>query len=96
MDDDDFLYEDDPRHDCEHEEYEADILTGIASCDRCGHRWMQSFEEIEAEHMRIAAYQQYQDREDRRQWWRDLWYDVKSFFRWRKPPQMVHDDDIPF
>lgn len=88
-------YEDDPRDDCEHEDYESDILTGIASCHNCGHRWMQTREEIEAEHDRIAAYQRYQEREDRRQWWRELWDKVKSIIPRRKR-DLVIDDDIPF
>lgn len=30
----------DGEDECPHEEYEADILTGIAACDMCGHRWI--------------------------------------------------------
>jgi hypothetical protein len=35
---------------CDHEDYEADIITGIATCPNCGHWWIQTAEEIEREH----------------------------------------------
>jgi hypothetical protein len=98
-------YDDEPEDDCDHTDYESDILTGIASCDRCGHRWMQSLEEIEAEHRRISAYQEYEERENRRQWWSDLFYNVRHPLQaihwqmqkrgWLRRPA-VTDDEIPF
>ena len=41
---------DDPEDECYHEDYEIDILTGIASCDGCGHRWMLTAKDFEREH----------------------------------------------
>lgn len=41
---------------CDHMDYEADILTGIATCPACGHRWTQSAEEIERERQAQIAY----------------------------------------
>jgi hypothetical protein len=38
-------YPDDDYPECDHVDYEADILTGEATC-ACGHRWMQTAEEI--------------------------------------------------
>jgi hypothetical protein len=48
--------DDEPEDDCCHEEYEADILTGIACCTSCGERWMQSPEECQRERERQAEY----------------------------------------
>lgn len=97
MIDDDDIWDDPTRDDypCDHEDYEADILTGIATCDHCGHRWMQTHEEVEREIRHIARYQEWQDREVRRQWWRDLrdWF---LAFIPRRKRTIVSDDDIPF
>lgn len=41
---------------CDHIDYEADILTGIATCDMCGHRWMQTDQQRAAERKAQAAY----------------------------------------
>lgn len=90
-------YDDEPREDdCDHEDYEADILTGEATCHRCGHIWTQTPEEIEAEIDRQRAYSEYEDRENRRQWWRDLWERIRSFFPRRKRTSTISDDGIPF
>lgn len=41
-------YDDDPEEDiCIHEDYEIDILTGIASCDDCGARWTATDEQYQ-------------------------------------------------
>lgn len=48
-------YPDDDDPECDHMDYEADILTGIATCS-CGHRWTQAVEEIEGERQRQIAY----------------------------------------
>lgn len=32
---------------CHHEEYDVDILTGMATCTDCGYRWLMSPEETE-------------------------------------------------
>jgi hypothetical protein len=94
-------YYDEPE--CDHEEYESDILTGRAECCRCGYYWYQTTEEIERDIERQARYQKDMDRENRRQWWRDKTYPVRMFFFrllervWpRKALSVLHDDEIPF
>ena len=47
MIDDPYDYDDDLEDECFHDEYEIDILTGIASCDYCGLRWMLTREQFE-------------------------------------------------
>jgi hypothetical protein len=93
----------DPERDCEHENYDIDVCTGRAECDQCSHSWYLSSEEIDAELDRQARYEDDMDRENRRQWWRDLTYPVRMFaFRvleriWpRKAGSVLHDDEIPF
>lgn len=91
-DDDDEYY---PRDDCEHEDYDIDVCTGRASCNCCDHHWYLSSEQINRELDRQAAYYDDMERENRRQWWRDLWASIRSFFR-PKPKAPVNDDEIPF
>jgi hypothetical protein len=79
---------------CEHDYWETDILTGIATCERCGERRMLSNEELQAQAEHEAAYNRMVDEWERRQWWRDLWDRIKAPFRLRRKP--VNDDDIPF
>jgi hypothetical protein len=45
-DDDPFEEDDAYLLDCEHEEYDLDILTGRATCIRCDHRWFMSEDEL--------------------------------------------------
>ena len=90
---DDYPYEDEP---CDHEDYDINIVDGRASCHRCGESWYASEEEILNVIDGMAAYAQYEERENRRQGWRDIWYSVKSFFSRRRPKQTVTDDDLPF
>jgi hypothetical protein len=91
-------WDDDQRQDdCDHNDYEADILTGEATCWRCGFRWMQSSEEIAAECQRIAEYQEYCERDERRAKWRQVsaWFHNLIPARRRRIRQ-VNDEDIPF
>jgi len=92
---DDYWEDDDTlEDDCDHEDYENDILSGVAYCYRCGHRWVLSNEEVEREIERIAAYQRMEDHWNKWRWWHDLKSAVRSFFaRRRRAPD---DDDIPF
>lgn len=46
--------------DCDHDDYEVDILTGRATCNRCGHRWFQTLEEMEREARRKDAYAEWE------------------------------------
>lgn len=116
-DDDDYGYEfgeeydDEPEPDyenCIHEDYEADILTGEAMCHRCGHRWIQTAEEIAAEVRRQADYYEAMERYEREREWRERWlwwWDAlrDAFSRWRswlgglrQPKHSTIDDEIPF
>ena len=52
--------DDEPEDECDHEEYEADILTGVATCGMCGHRWHQTPQDIERENERRAAYEKWE------------------------------------
>ena len=57
MDPDDFdnLYDDyEDDEPCDHEECEVDIMTGRASCWRCGETWWLSSDELKEE-LRLAA-----------------------------------------
>lgn len=49
-------YWDEPDTDCWHEDYDADILTGRATCNMCGHSWWQTSEEIEREQRHQIEY----------------------------------------
>ncbi|MDB5612088.1 MAG: hypothetical protein JWP25_8988 [Bradyrhizobium sp.] len=90
-------WDDEPEDECEHEEYEVDILVGRAHCCRCPHSWWQTNEEIAAETRRIADYYEWQRQQESRwfqfkermrSWWRSIWQ------RRKRPAKVV--DDIPF
>lgn len=99
---DDDYEDEDP---CDHDDYEIDILDGRCRC-MCGHSWYASNEQVEAEIERQAAYDEYLERENRRQWWRDLfapitdpinslrWKLRRVGWRWKRVSAI--DDDIPF
>jgi len=96
-------YSDDFEEDCDHEDYDFDILTGRAECHQCPHSWYLSRKEINQQIRLQRAYQEEMDRENRRQWWRDRTYPVRMFFFrllervWpRKAINLLHDDEIPF
>lgn len=44
---------------CDHEDYEADILTGVATCGLCGARWHQTADEIKREREAQIAFDAY-------------------------------------
>jgi len=99
--DDDYAYDDAP--DCDHEDYDADILTGRAICNRCGHVWWQTEEEHEAECQRQTVYDWHMRCEARREWWRRKTYPLRWFLHkligwvWpRKSLCVLTDDEIPF
>lgn len=55
--DDDNEYDADIDEDCDHLDYELDILIGRAICDRCGHMWYMSEAELKHdEEMRMMPY----------------------------------------
>jgi hypothetical protein len=81
---------------CDHENYDIDILDGRATCDRCGERWYASNEEVLQTIDHMAWYAEYEERENRKQWWRDIWHSIKSIIPRRKRLAHIDDDDIPF
>lgn len=88
-----------PEDDCDHEDYEADILTGMASCGRCGHRWMQTAQEIERERQAQIAYDAMCEAWEREQ--RSLSYLLRRWVNrvrdaiWPRRRAEAHDE-IPF
>ena len=79
-------YEDDLEDECFHEDYEIDILTGMASCDHCGHRWMMTTKQLERHHeLQADCDRYYQQLEE-------------EGFALNEPSdgQKVSDDEIPF
>lgn len=103
LDDDDY----EPQDECEHDNYEIDILTGRAECDTCYHSWPATSEEIAAAVRHQRQYHEWEERENRRQWWRDLFAPitgpvrrtVERFRIWRDSRTFqpsVGDDEIPF
>jgi hypothetical protein len=89
-DDERYMPDDDP---CEHESYEVNS-EGIATCDRCGVRWWQTFEQIEAQRAADKMYDEYCRKEEARKR-REVLIDRLLFWRrWRKPK--VIDDSVPF
>lgn len=89
-------YPDDDYPECDHVDYESDILTGIAAC-ACGHRWMQTDHEIAREREAQIAYDNMCE-----QWQRDeqsLTNRLRKLVnrmraRWRRPIEPA--DEIPF
>lgn len=61
-------WSDDDGPECDHDDYEADILTGIAACTRCGERWMQTREQIEAERRAQMAWDRQCEEWDKEGW----------------------------
>jgi hypothetical protein len=103
MTDADDQFDDDP---CDHDDHETDLLDGRCRCWHCGESWYATTEQIDRELRLQSEYHEAMEREDRRQWWSDLFYNV------RHPLQAIHwqmqkrgwlsrrsapgDDDIPF
>lgn len=83
---------------CDHEDFDIDILDGRARCNRCSESWHATEDEIRAQIEHMARYAEYEEREERRQWWRDLWDRIKSPFQRLRPVKRgpILDDDIPF
>ena len=103
-----YNYEDyDPEWECEHDDYEIDILLGRASCNCCSKVWYLDAAQIEAEYDRQARYHDDMESEERRQRRRDFWRKVTLPIRWpifrlleriwpRKSLSVLTDDEIPF
>jgi len=87
--------DDDREDECDHEDYDSDILTGRASCSMCGYSWWQSPAEIEAEIERHRRYHEW-EAEHQRPWnrFREWLYGLR--LSWRRRKAAAVDDDIPF
>ncbi len=96
-------YDDEPEDDpCDHDDYEADILSGRAMCNRCGHAWWQTTEELETELRRQAEYGEWVAEQERR----EKWLRLTAPFRWlghkllplspRTAIRSLDTDEIPF
>lgn len=51
--------------DCDHDDYELDVLTGRASCTMCNYSWFMSAKELERDQERRNAYEEEQRYWDR-------------------------------
>lgn len=90
-------WEEDHEEDCDHDDYDSDILSGRAQCYRCGYSWWQTTEEIEAEFDRIRRYAEWEE-EQRRPWnrFREWLWNLRMSWRRRLVSPKATDDDIPF
>lgn len=83
---------------CGHDDYEVDILDGRCRCS-CGHSWYATEDQISRQIEFHREYAELEEREHRRQWWRDLYYKItiplRPFRRWRAR-RLYGDDDLPF
>lgn len=90
----------DAEFDCDHEDYEIDILTARATCNRCDAVWYVASDEMRREYERIRAYDEWQRDAERpwnrfKGWLRGLapW---RAVVRWRHRRDDPIDDGIPF
>ena len=94
---------DDYEDPCDHEDYDIDILTGEWWCPNCNERRTATEAEIVMMYRHMAEYAEYEERENRRQWWRDLFWPIfwvrhkisAGCFRFKRGPAAT-DDEIPF
>lgn len=90
-------YWDEPEDECEHEDYEVDILIGRATCNMCGHRWYQTEDEMRREEERQHIAGAMLRRADRRERWLGWWDNlVRRVRRWRTRDANAIHDDLPF
>ena len=88
--------EDYPEHDCDHMDYEVDILTGVAKC-ACGDSWTLTAADIERERKAQIDYDRMCERWEREQ--RSLRGRARALLErvralWRRPA--ATGDEIPF
>lgn len=90
-------YDDDLEGECQHDEYDTDILSGRATCWNCGASWWQSEDEIQAEIDRQREYDEWcaaqQRLCNRFKEWLGSW--LHSLWRRRRRSSET-DDEIPF
>lgn len=95
----------DDESECDHDDYDCDVLDGRCRCI-CGHSWYASNEQVLAEIGRQREYSEWEEQENRRQWWGDLLYNVRHPLQaihwqlqkhgWLRPRTAPTDDEIPF
>lgn len=86
MTDDPYDYDDAPEDECYHEEYDVDILTGMATCTYCGHRWMLSQEDFEKMHQAQVEWDKQVEQ------WEAEGLNVNE----PSSDKVISDDEIPF
>jgi hypothetical protein len=84
-------YDDNPSDYCDHEDYEADILTGRATCPECRHSWHLTADEIANEQRRQREYDAMCERLNRRENWSRR---LRWLLSWW--PVQHREDEIPF
>jgi|SRR6185312_1019946 len=104
MDDDDFDYERDDEP-CDHEDHDVNLIDGRCQCYRCGESWYATTAEIDEQLRFESEYHEAMERENRRQWWSDLFWAIRhplATLHWEMQkrgwfrPRVLTDDDIPF
>lgn len=88
---DDEPYDDDLPDECDHDDYEVDILSGRAECSRCPHTWYLTIDDVEREIDRIREYDAWQVEQYRRDelsehWWGRAWLWLTDAIR--RPAEM--------
>lgn len=82
---------------CWHENAEIDVVDGVGRCYECGHAWMASTAEIEAECRFLSEYEEQMSGGENilmEMIWR-VRQAIHTFF-FRRKHKIVSDDDIPF
>lgn len=87
---------------CDHDDYDVDILDGRCRC-ACGYSWYATNEQVLAESERQREYSEWEERTSRREFWRRLTYPIRWLIHlllekvWsRKSHVVITDDEIPF
>lgn len=84
------FYADVDERECDHEEFDYDILTGRAFCNYCDHQWWLTEAQLKAMESAVLEYDRMMRRE--RRWWRIAWRTLADWlvsFR-------VDSDEVPF
>lgn len=91
-----------PEEECFHEEYDID-WEGFATCERCGHGWFASPQQVEAQRKHEEEYAKWEAEQHRRERWLKLtapfrwaWYRLWNPLSPRVAIKSLNDDEIPF
>ena len=97
-------YGDEP-DECDHDDYDTDLIEGRATCNKCGLRWGMSAADIQAEIDRQQLYYEQCAEQERpwnrlKLWWRDTWlvtWARTRWWAWRHPHTEAEDEpELPF